>query len=163
MADYNELVASTTYNAKISGAGVGIMFRPSSDPTVQVFGAVTDFNFQESFGQNPIEEVGNDGVDESVEDRHTGSGSATLFFTAKRNDELPSRDFFIGREFTVVRKIAPKRAQAGAVIDAFVGLKISNVSGGQSARGSMTLQISFVYTRRFTGTQWAEISGGGAA
>ena len=163
MANYQDLVASPTYNSKVSGAAVGILFKPADDPATQVFGAVTDFNFQEGFGQNPVEEVGNDGVDEFVEDRHTGSGSASLFFTAKRSDELPSRQSFIGREFTVIRRMAPNRAQAGAVIDAFVGLKITNVSGGQAARGSMSMQISFVYTRRYTGEQWAALSGGGAS
>lgn len=164
MADYADLKASDQYDAKIAGSAVGVVIYNANDPSDIIIGAATSLTAQEGFEQVPVEEAGNDGTDEFVTGRHSGTGSMSAFWTPKWADQVPTRQQFIDREFVIIKTIAPNRRRngvdlAGAVIEAFIGVKINSVNAQHGARGAMMLDLGFVYSRKFNAKEWAERTG----
>lgn len=165
MAAYADLVSSDAYQSKMAGAAVGVQLINARDPSDVVIGAATSLSSSEQYEQVAVEEAGNDGVDEFVEGRHAGSGSLSGFWTPEWGDNVPRRQDFIDREFVILKTIAPNRVRdgdnlAGIVVEAFVGVKINAVSNQQGARGAVMLDIGFVFSRRYSGAEWAALSGG---
>jgi hypothetical protein len=156
---YTDFRASDAYPSKQPGAGQAVTLYDSQDPTRVIVGAVTSFSSRDDLETIPIEEAGNDGVDEIAQGRHSGSGSIACFFSAETNDNLPTRQSFIGRKFTVLVVVAPGRPGEGTVLNAYTGLALQGVSTSVGARGAVTMDSSFVYERRYNGTEWAALTG----
>lgn len=162
---YADLVGSDAYNSKMAGAAVGIQLINARDPSDVVVGAATSLPVSEQYEQVAVEEAGNDGIDEFVEGRHAGSGSISGFWTPEWGDKVPTRQAFIDREFVILKTIAPNRVRdgedlSGIVVEALVGVKINSVSIQHGARGAKMLDLGFVFSRRYSGAEWAELSGG---
>lgn len=159
MGAYTTFMASDEYATKISGSGVLAVIINALDPSDVIIGAVTGVNISEDFEIIPIEEGGNDGVDEIVQGRHTINVTLQAFWTPKWNDTMPTRQTFIGKEYVILEKVAPGRPQEGNVLNAVTGCKISRVGQAHGARGAKTFDIAFGAERRYSGSEWAALSG----
>ena len=51
------------------------------------------------------------------------------------------------------------RSSAGALMNAYTGVALQGVSMSVGARGAVTMDSSFVYERRYNGTEWAALAG----
>lgn len=155
---YQDFLASDDYVSKQSGSSVEVVILDEDDPGASIVSAVSSINWTDDLEVIPIEEAGQDGVDEQVQGRHSGSGTVQLFFSGQRNDALPSRQSFIGKGFTLFEKIGEDRANPGTVLNAFTGVKLSRVASSHGARGAKTTDLAFSYERRYKGSEWADLA-----
>lgn len=151
--------AAQAYPTKKAGAGVEVLVFDVLDPTNPILGATTGVNYSDRFEQIPIEEAGKSGTDEIVSGAHSGSGSFSAYYTPQTADNMPTRNNFLTKEYQVIERIAIGRPGAGTVLAAYMGVKISDVSGQQGARGAKTMSFQFLYTNRMNGLEWAAITG----
>jgi hypothetical protein len=158
MGTYSDFQKEAAYTSKQSGSGLEVVLFDETNPSAIIVGAVTNYNFTDDFEVIPIEEAGNEGVDEIVQGRHSGNGTIQNFFSPNWNDGLLTRQSFIGRGFTIHVRIAPERPGAGCVVDAFTGVKISRVGASHGARGARTMDLAFSYERRYNGAEWASLA-----
>lgn len=156
---YAEFQALAAYQSKHTGAAIQVVILDEEDPTVVVIGATTGINSGDDFEAVPVEEAGNEGVDEIAQGRHTVSGSIPAFWTPAWNDALPTRASFIGRTYTLIEKIAEGRDGAGVVVNAYTGCRITRVSGQMSARGGKMIDLAFTGEQRYSGAEWAVLTG----
>jgi|SRR3990172_8757668 len=158
-ADFVTLDDSQHYASKHSGSAVEVVLIDESNPAVTVIGATTGINVNEDFEANPVEEAGNDGVDEIVQGRHSGSLTVPAFWTPEWNDRLPSRQNFIGRSFLILERLGKNRPGEGTVINAFTGCTLNGNGSSHGARGNKTLDLRFLFERRYNGQEWADLTG----
>lgn len=156
---YADFVASEEYKSKHSGSGLLVQILDEDDPTKVIIGATTGINGTDDFETVPIEEAGNDGVDEIVQGRHTISITLPAFWTPAWNDTLPTRQSFIGKSYTVLELIAEDRPNAGTVVNAYTGCKVSRYGQSNGARGVKTVDLAFACERRYSGQEWATLTG----
>lgn len=156
---YSDFVADQEYPSKQSGSALHVLIIDEDDPTVTVIGATTGINATDDFEVIPIEEAGEDGVDEIVQGRHSGNLTVPAFWTAEWNDSLPTRQTFIGKSYTIVEQFGEDRPNAGVIINAFTGCKLSRVGSSNGARGAKTFDLAFAYERRYNGQEWATLTG----
>lgn len=156
---YADFVASQNYTSKQSGSAVLVVLVDEDDPTQTIVGATTGINATDDFETIPIEEAGEDGVDEIVQGRHSGNLTLPAFWTGQWNDKLPTRQNFIGKSYTILEKFGEDRPNTGTVINAFTGCKISRLGASNGARGAKTFDLAFAYERRYNGQQWATLTG----
>jgi len=154
-----DFIPSDTYRSKITGAATQVTLINEDNPDDVVIGAVSSFNGGDNFEQVAIEEGGNDGVDEHATGRHDGSGNMTAFFTPAWNDALPTRQDFFGKTYILLEQVAPGRSQAGTTLNAYTGVKLSRVGTQHGSRGAKTLDLAYVYQRRYSGSEWATLTG----
>lgn len=157
--NYSEYKAKGAYIEKHSGSAVRIVIYRSSAPSQPLIGATTGINWTDTFEQLPVEEAGEEGVNEITTGRHAGSATVNGFFTPQRNDSLPSRQNFLDEEtngeYTIMEVVGFKRQGVGTPLNVFVGAKINSYGSAHGARGLKTFDLSFTYTERFNGDQWA--------
>lgn len=153
---YADFVNSDGYQSKASGAGMAIQILDIDAPESPLVGATNGINFTENTPSSAVEEAGADGVDEFVDERHTGQGTFSYFYTAERNDRMPTRSDFIGRDYAIIESIAPGRPGEGNVVQYFEGVKITGWSLQHGARGLITCNGSFTYANRLNGQQYAD-------
>ena len=160
---YSDFAATAAFTDKHAGAAVRIVIYKASDPTTALIGRLTGINFDDQFEVLPVEESGLDGVDEIAQGRHTGNLTINGFFTPERNDKLPNRGNFLvagdGEEYTLMQVTGQFRLGDELPLNVFVGAKCSRHNGAQGARGLLTFDLAFSYTRRYSGSQWADLSG----
>lgn len=156
---YADFKADDAYASKHDGAAVQVVFVNESDPTDTLVGAVTSFNINNTFRLGPVEEAGNDGVDEITVGAHSGNGDFAAFFTPEWNDRLPTRQDFIGRSYTIMRRVGVNRDFEGTVLDAVTGAKLERVSHQHPARGNLMVSASFMFERHYNGDEWAKLTG----
>lgn len=163
MAKYSDYKKTAAYTDKYAGSGVRVVIYKASDPTQAMIGRLTGINFDDQFEVLPVEESGLDGVDEIATGRHTGNLTINGFFTPERNDKLPSRGNFLvagdGEEYTIMQVTGERRTGDGMPLNVFVGGKCSRHNGAQGARGLLTFDLAFSYTRRYPGAEWAAETG----
>lgn len=159
MPPYSDLVANDAYTSKHSGSGLEVVIAEEEDPSQLIIGATTGVNFNEDLETIPVEEVGNDGVDEHVQGRHSGTLSIPAFWTPEWNDKLPTRQSFIGKRYTVIERIAAGRPGAGKVTNVATGCTLSRIGQSFGARGAKTLDLAFSFVRRYNGQEWADLTG----
>ena len=152
---YAEFAATEEYTSKIAGSAIGIRIYNDREPGAPIIGLATGINATDDFETIPIEEAGNDGVDEIVQGRHSGSATVQSFWTPQRNDALPSRQTFIGKSYTIQEVIAEGRPGAGEIVNVYTGCKLSRNGQAHGARGAKTIDLAFSYERRYTGVEWA--------
>ena len=153
---YATFVASADYTSKMAGAALAIKLYDESNIGAPIIGGATGLNESDDFESIPIEEAGNDGVDEIVQGRHTCAGTIQAFWSPQRNDALPTRQTFIGKKFTIVVEIAPGRPGAGSIVDVFTGAVLNRRASAFGARGARTIDIAYMAERHYNGTEWAE-------
>lgn len=156
---YSDFIDSESYLSKVSGSHIAVLLFKEDNPSDPVIGGATGINHTDDFETIPIEEAGNDGVDEIVQGRHTGSCTIQAFWAARRNDRLPTRQAFIGNVWLIIEVIAPGRPGAGNVVNAYTGCVNSRVGGAHGARGAKTTDLAFTYERRYNGKEWAALTG----
>lgn len=156
---YADLVADASYRTKKTGAQLEIVLVLEDDPTDAVIGAASGINCNESYETVPVEEAGNDGVDEIAQGRHRGSCSLSYFWTPARGDSLPTRQSFIGKSYAILIRIGVNQPLEGTVVDAFVGCVVNANNSSVQARGARMGDLSFDFTRRFSGGEWAAAYG----
>ena len=156
---YADFVADDEYQSKQSGSALHVLIIDEDDPTSTVIGATTGINATDDFETIPVEEAGEDGVDEIVQGRHSGNLTVPAFWTAQWNDTLPTRQNFIGKSYTIIERFGEDRPNAGTVVNAYTGCKLSRVGASNGARGAKTLDLAFAYERRYNGQQWATLTG----
>lgn len=156
---YADLVASDEYQSKYAGAAIEVVIVDIANPGSPIIGATAGINPADDFETVPIEEAGNDGVDEIVQGRHSGAMTIPAFFSPQYNDSLPTRQDFIGKTYTIYQRIAPGRPQAGAILNVWTGAKLQRYGIAQAARGALTVDLSFAFERRYKGEEWAVLAG----
>jgi hypothetical protein len=156
---YADFQALPEFREKQSGAGVEILIFDAANPGAPIIGAASSLNATEEFATTPVEEAGNDGVDEFVQDRHTGRADISAFYTPAWAESVPTRQSFIGKSYTVIERVAVGRAGAGTVLRAFTKCRITGVSNAHGARGPMTTNLSLVFSRAYNGAEWAVLAG----
>jgi hypothetical protein len=156
---YSDFQALPEFREKQSGAGVEILIFDAADPGAPIIGAASSMNLTQEFAVTPVEEAGNDGVDEFVQDRHTGRADISAFFTPAWAESIPTRQSFIGKSYTVIERIAPGRAGAGTPLRVLTKARITGVSDSHGARGAMTTNLSMVFSRAYNGAEWAALAG----
>jgi hypothetical protein len=155
---YSDFQALADFTSKHSGAAIGILIYDEDSPGAPIIGAATGINSTDDFETIPIEEAGNDGVDEIVQGRHTNSFTIQSFWTPERNDALPTRQAFIGRKWTVQEVIAPGRPGAGNVVNVYTGCVMSRNGQAHGARGAKTIDLAFQCERRYSGAEWSALA-----
>ncbi len=155
---YADFQVTDDYVSKQSGSSVEVVLLDEADPGESIVSAVSSINWTDDFEVIPIEEAGQDGVDEQVQGRHSGSGTMQLFFSGIRNDRLPTRGTNIGTGYTVFERIGEDRANPGTVLNAFTGVKLSRVASSHGARGAKTMDLAFSYENRYNGVSWFAIN-----
>lgn len=156
---YADFVADEQYASKQSGSAIEVLIVNASDPSDVIIGATTGINSTDDFETIPVEEAGEDGVDEIVQGRHSGTLSIPAFWTPEWNDSLPTRQSFLGKEYVILERFGEDRPNPGTVINAYVGCKLSRVGTQQGARGAKTVDLAFAYERRYNGQEWATLTG----
>lgn len=156
---YDDLRNSPAYQSKVPGAATEVFIVEADDPTSRLIGASTGINMNEQYETIPVEEGGNDGVDEFMQGRHDAGGTIGAFFTPEWNDRVPTRQDFLGREFIVFERYGPTFPNAGEILNVYVGVRINRVTLNSQARGARTFDVGFVFTRRYNGAQWAALAG----
>lgn len=157
---YADLIADPAYTAKYTGSAIRVeIIEEQEQGQTSLVGFTAGINPTDDFEAVPIEEAGNDGVDEIAQGRHTLQASIPGFWSPERNDRLPTRQDFIGRKYLIREVIADERPQAGTIVNVYTGCVISRVSAPFGARGARTIDIAFLAERRYNGKQWAELTG----
>lgn len=156
---YSDFVADPAYLARASGAHVGILIYQEGVTGAPIIGGSSGINASDDFEGIPIEEAGNEGVDEIVQGRHSGQCSVQGFWSAERNDKLPTRQNFIGKRFLILEVIAEDRPGAGEVVNAYTGCVNTRVGSSHGARGPKTIDMTFLYERKYNGQEWADANG----
>ena len=157
---YNDFIATPEYPAKVSGAHIGVAIYDEALPAAPpILGGTTGINASDDLEGIPIEEAGNEGVDEIVQGRHTLQGSIQSFWSAERNDALPTRQSFIGKKYLILEIVADERVGAGEVVNAYTGCVITRVGNAHGARGPKTVDITFLAERRYNGLEYATLNG----
>ena len=166
---YSEYRVTPTYRSAQSGAAIRIIFRRVDDAataigtSTEIYGRSTGISASDDFEVNAVEEAGEDGVNEHAMGRHTGQGNSQMHFRAELNDLLPSRGDFLadgeGQEFTILEVMGDKRRGVNVPINVYTGCRIGRVASSQGARGLKTIDVSFQYQQRYTGQQWADLTG----
>ncbi len=156
---YSDFQALPEFREKQSGAGVEILIFDAVNPGAPIIGAASSINITQEFAVTPVEEAGNDGVDEFVQDRHTGRADVSAFYTPAWAESVPTRQSFLGKSYTIIERIAVGRAGAGTVLRVMTKARITSVGDSHGARGAMTTNLSFVYSRLYTGAEWAALGG----
>tara|TARA_R110000824_G_scaffold54028_2_gene149061 strand:- start:15345 stop:15830 length:486 start_codon:yes stop_codon:yes gene_type:complete len=159
---YAEFAASDAYVEKKSGSHISIVMFDEKTPTQPLIGAATGINATDDFETLPVEEAGEEGTNEIVQGRHTINLTVNAFWTPQRNDQLPTRQNFIDREFTILEQVAPLRSGHGTVLNAYEGAKLSRNGSSHGARGLKSVDLAFQALRRYNGQEWADKTGGGA-
>lgn len=157
---YADFVALEDYASKHAGAALSILLYDESNPGAPIISGATGINYTDDFETIPIEESGNDGVDEIVQGRHTINFTLQSFWTPERNDALPTRQSFLGKKYTIMEVIAEGRPGAGTPVDVITGCVLSRNGGAHGARGAKTSDLAFSGERRYNGTEWAALTGG---
>lgn len=161
--NYSGFQDTKSYLEKRAGARLVIMFveyLPGPPPEVREHIGFSGISSGEDYEQIAIEEAGNDGVDEIVTGRHSGSANLNGFWSPEYNDTmLPTRNNFFGREFTVFIMTPKDDPDApDQVLDVFTGCKI-NRSGSQfGARGPRSFDLSVMFKQRYNGLEWSTIA-----
>lgn len=155
---YADLQALADYRTKYTGAKVAITLYNAENPSEIIIGATTGLNISEDFEAVPIEEAGNDGVDEHAQGRHTGSCTVPAFYTPEWQDQLPTRQSFKGKSYVVMARVAPGWPGEGTVLDVLVGCVLTRMGKQMGARGALTLDLAFNITRRYSGAEWAALN-----
>ncbi len=156
---YQDFVESQDYDSRVSGAHIAVLVYDETNLAKPVIGGTTGINGGDDFEGIPIEEAGNEGVDEIVQGRHTGQASMQAFWSAMRNDGLPTRQNFIGRKFVILEVIAEGRPGAGNVVNAYTGVNITHLGHAHGARGPKTVDMTYMYETRYSGKEWADLNG----
>lgn len=156
---YQDFQQSSGYGSKTAGASIEIILINESDPTKSYVGKTTGMSWNDDFEALPVEEAGNDGVDEIVQGRHTTNFSIPAFYSPQFSDQMPTRQDFLGHKWTCLWRIASPYPNAGTVLQAHTGGVISNVSSQLGARGLVTSNLSFVAERRYSGKEWSDLTG----
>jgi len=156
---YADYKASDAYTSKISGASIEILLLNANDPSEVIIGRLTGHNVNEDYETLPIEECGEDGVDEIVDGRHTITGNLPAFFSPQWMDRLPTRQDFLGKRYTIMRRVGENWPHAGTVIEVVTGAKLSRIGTQQGARGVMTIDLAYTAERRYNGEEWSELAG----
>ena len=151
--------AGGAYLGGLAGAACIIQLVDEADPSVS-FTGFSGMSINEAFEAIPLEEAGNDGVDEILQGRNTVAVTFNGFFRPKENDEqLITRQNFVGKRFVAFRKYI-RGTFAGTVIDVVTGVTIDSQGTQQGARGAITFTTSAQATRRYSGAEWATLTGG---
>ncbi len=156
---YADFVASDEYPSKPSGAEVAVLLYDESNVSDPIISGTTGISSNDDFESIPIEEAGNEGVDEIAQGRHTNSVTIQGFWSAERNDQLPTRQSFIGKKYVVMEVIADDRANAGTVLNVYTGCVCNRYAQNHGARGAKTLDLGFLSERRYSGQEWATLTG----
>jgi hypothetical protein len=156
---YQDFIDADAYPGRVSGAHVAILIYEEGVTSSPIIGGSSGINEGDDFEGIPIEEAGNDGVDEIVQGRHTGQATVQAFWSASRNDALPTRQTFIGRRWILLEVIAKDRPGAGQVVNAYLGCVMTSLRGAHGARGPKTIDMTFMYERRYNGKEWATLNG----
>jgi hypothetical protein len=160
---YSDFKKTDAYVDKHTGSAVRIVIYDATDPTTALIGRLTGINGDDGFEIVPIEESGEDGVNEIAVGRHAGNLTINGFFTPERNDRLPTRQNFLagglGKEFTVMQVTGDSRIGDQLPLNVFVGCKCSRNNVAQGARGVLTFDLAFSFTRRYSGEEWATLAG----
>jgi hypothetical protein len=156
---YSDFVQSDGYNTKETGAAYSLVLIDVQNPSVPILEAMGGINWADNFPDSPVEEAGNDRVEEFVKERHSGSGNCSFFHTPKRNDKMPTVETFLGRDFVIVQSVAPKREGAGNVINYFQGVSVTGYNSSHGARGLVNGSFSFNYIERKNGQEHADSYG----
>lgn len=157
---YDEFQNDPGYASKHAGAALEIQIYDENNPGQPLIGAATGINISDDLEVIPIEEAGNEGIDEQVQGRHSLNFTIQAFWSPERNDKLPTRLDFIGKKYTIFVKIARKkegvteRAGAGETTDVITGCVFSRIGSAFGARGSRTFDIAGSAEFRYTGAQW---------
>ena len=158
---YADYQTTPQYANKQSGALHGMLIQNEADPTDKLQGATTGFNWNEDYEGIPVEEMGNDGVDEHVDGRMTVAGSFTMNASSKRVDALVSRSRHIGLRYTIIEYIAKSGNPdvVGTVVSAATKCKLTALSSQNASRGIRTISVNFAGSTRYTGAEWADLTG----
>lgn len=155
---YADFQALADYRTKHTGARIQVIIYNAANPSEVIIGAVTGLNVSEDFEVVPIEEAGNDGVDEHAQGRHTASCTIPAFYTPEWQDKLPTRQSFKGKSYTIMKRVAPGWPGEGTVLAVLVGCVLSRIGDQMGARGALTLDLAFNLTRRYSGAEWAALN-----
>jgi len=141
--------------ASRSGAGLlAIVFNSAGN---KILGRGTNFNWQDSFEVNPVEEYGKNGIDEFVPGKMRGSGSIGTLAIASINDSLPHRGNLISTgPFVVQEVVADDFPNAGTILNQFEEVWFTVHGGSFGPSGLAAKNASFVYGKRIPG---AEVQG----
>lgn len=160
---YSDYKATQPYIDKHAGSAIRIVIYKASDPSTALIGRLTGLNGDDTFEIIPIEESGEDGVNEIATGRHAGNLTINGFFTPERNDKLPTRQNFLvkgeGEEYTIMQVTGDNRLGDALPLNVFTGAKCSRNNVAQGARGVLTFDLAFSFLRRYNGQEWADLSG----
>lgn len=156
---YAEFVANQAYPSRVSGAHIGIFVYEEGIIASPIIGGTSGINASDDMEGIPIEEAGNEGVDEIVQGRHSGQMSMQAFWSAERNDKMPTRQSFIGKKYLILEVIAEDREGAGEVVNAYTGCVLTRLGNAHGARGPKTVDMTFLFERRYSGQEWATLNG----
>ena len=156
---YQDFVADQGYTSRVSGAAVGIFVYEEGIIAPPIIGGTSGINGSDDMEGIPIEEAGNEGVDEIVQGRHSGQMSMQAFWSPDRNDKMPTRQSFIGKKYLILEVMAEDRPGAGEVVNAYTGCVLTRLGNAHGARGPKTFDMTFLFERRYNGQEWATLNG----
>lgn len=155
---YAEFAATEAYASTYAGSAIQVLIVNEEDPTDQVIANTTGLQVSEDYESLPVEEAGEEGVNEIAQGRHSGSLSIPGFWRPTLNDQLPTRQSFLGKRYTIFERVAAGREGAGTILNAYVGCRINRNGQSFGARGLKSFDLAMLFTRRYSGEEWAAIS-----
>ena len=155
---YAEFAVADAYNSTSTGSAIQVLLINELDAGDVVIAQTTGIQAAEDYETIGVEEAGEEGVNEIAQGRHSGSASIPGFWRPGTNDDLPSRNSFIGKTYTIIEKIAAKRPSAGIILNVYVGCKINRYNQSFGARGLKTHDLGFLFQTRYNGEEWADLA-----
>jgi hypothetical protein len=161
---YTAFKADAAYTSKTAAAFIALALINENDSTDRLAGAFTGGNVGDPFEVIPIEEGGNDGIDEYVQGRNGPVNvSVTMQLAPKYVDWLQSRNNYLGKRFTLLAYMEdrnkPDMEWTGTVLWAVTGVVVSSIDINHGARGAVNCTVTGQGETKYTGDQWATKTG----
>jgi len=156
---YADFQDTAGYKSNHAGAGIRIVLQREDNPFETYIG-FSGMTARETYEQLPVEEAGEEGVNEIVDGRHTINVSLNGFYSPEKSDTvLPSRKSFIGKRWVIFKKIGTDRPNEGQILEVVTGFRMADLDMPHGPRGNIVFTMSGPAERRWRGEEWALATG----
>lgn len=153
---YSEYKNTVDYITSKTGADFTVEISLDGDPSFEPIARGMGLTLGDTFDRVAIPEWGKNGIDEHADGQMSGAGSLQFFMTGKLNDKLDTRETFAGRKYTIIQRKSDERTHKGQVYNCLLGVKLTANNIDQGPTGFVGQNVSFVYTEKLNGQQFAD-------
>lgn len=159
--EYSTFAGTPAYSSRLSGAMIDLLFVAEDNPAEKFMIGFSGLSTNEGFEMIPIQELGNNIVEEIVAGQYTVGASVNGFWSPRYGDDfLPTTTNYIGRHYTMLVLGAEKSAMPGVVLEAYRGVRLSGVQTSVGVSGVRTFSATALGKDKVSGADFAAMMGG---